>query len=938
MKQRIAVFSVLFCCLLTIHSYAQPACTSPNVIGLFGDDGAILGSQNFVVPSSTPFTAYVVLMNPEDNYGNPVSEIEAFEFTMTFSNPSMLFKLAETLPPQAINVCDSSSPVQGLGYCVGLGYPTPVVNGNVTLIQFTFMVLTPYQNDVFIEESYGGNIYYQEATNRELVDMYPTSGNTVDPVASFNGIAILDCDDGPPPPTDISVQLSFQGDNANTAGTAQGATDGYDVGLDIPDQNLALTFPHPEWNSPAGDNFSRDLKELYDPTQDVKQWQFVTRTNFDQTEGGQTVTIDFSPSFASNEGIGLKLYDHASGQEVNLFPNLVYSYYAQVGTDSRTFDLKVGTFDPGPTALSVGIDAYATQLSDTGTMAATAEGATDGYDPGVDTPNPAPPPANYLQVSFNQPGWPLGPRFENDVRAIYDPGSETKTWPFMVETDQAGFITLDFLPSFDSSSNIWLGLRDLRTGQTYSLFPDLTYTFQSYGMGTYYFELYIGSVVPPELDPDSRAIPEGWSLVGMPLLPEPGQDTLDDVIKGLAPGYAYMFEYLGATGYGNLDGTETANYGQGYWIGTDQGFTWTMSGDIILDPIFIPMDPGWNLIGNPMWFPGPVENIQVQYGGTTYDWQNAVVAGLVSNTVYDYDPVSGQYVNTLDMVPWHGYWVNALTSGVLLVYEWDYFLRMPSRFVAGEEDIMAGGLVWETEIKLTDVAENTRVVTIGLNEDATLGYDSVFDLPQPPASPNGGPILAIQRPEWKLTSGNYFTADFQPPHQEEVHWNLQASVPEQGYSVLHWDSSDWPKGMDYQLYNPDQNRVVVMSMRFQNAYVMQLEGGSVNLVVRTPNMLSGLGDTPGLAFGLEVYPNPFNPMTTINFEMAKSGTAEIRIYSLRGELISSLVGRHYEAGSHKTVWQGKDRAGRNVPSGSYFAKLFVDGEAKGEVIKMSLIR
>jgi hypothetical protein len=665
----------------------------------------------------------------------------------------------------------------------------------------------------------------------------------------------------------------------------------------------------------------------------------VTTTNFDQSGStGQQVAIDFSPNFTDSSLIDLRLFDRTTGQSTNLFPANRYTYFAPAGPDSRTFDLFIGNEAVGFPDLIVDFDAYAEGLLDTGNRAATADFATDGYDPGIDTPEPTPPPADFLTVSFEHADWPLGPRFRKDVRALYDPLAETKTWPVMVETDQTGGVTLVFSPNFGPASGYGLFIRDLQTGQTFDLFPNLSYMFLSPGPGTYHFELLIGMAEAPPLDPAFRDLPEGWSLVGMPLVPQPGFDTLGDVILGLAPGYAYMFGYPESTGYEALAGSDPARLGTGYWIGTDTGFTWTMDGERALEGVDIPMRTGWNLVGNPMWFPGPVENIQVKHDGAIYDWTTAVILGLVSNTVYAYDSPNDRYVNTVDMQPWYGYWMAAQVPGVTLFFEWRTFQNMPTRFAAEGLRVNDVGFRWRTDINLVDAANRTRTVTLGLDTRATAGFDPVLDLPQPPPSPRGGPMLAVQRPEWNLASGQFFTTDIVAADQESVEWRILVGSPTPGAAALHWDSSDWPEGMDYQLYLPNDNRVVVMSMREESAYLMELGGAAVPVVVRTPNMISGVDDLPDLAYGLEVYPNPFNPMTTIDFEMAKPGKAEIRIYSVRGELISTLVDSYQEAGHHKAVWRGTDRQGRNAPSGSYFAKMYVDGQAKGDVVKMSLVR
>lgn len=917
--------------MMGLPAAADLSCTSPDLVAFVFDSGDI----NLVAPPAVvPYSAAVVLLNPS------APDISGFEFMLTCTNPTSVFRLSETLPPQAINIGDSFNFANGLTYIVGLGTPLPPTNDAMVLVQLQLLDVVPEQRDFFVSPttpaSIPGEIIFASGPNFDLFPMEPISRDFALPVGRLviEGPELDYCSDEPLP-LDLAVGIAFQGDTDNVAGTAAGATDGFDPDFDRPDANLALTFPHPEW----GGNFKSDIKALYDPLTEAKQWTFVTTTDFSQSGStGQQVAIDFFPSGLDTGQVDLRLFDRTTGQSTDLFPAYSYSYFAPAGPDSRTFDLFIGNDFGGLPELIVYVDGVLGEYADLGNRAATAEFATDGYDPGIDIPEPTPPPANYLTASFEHADWPLGPRFQRDVRALFDPLAETKTWPLTVETDQSGMVTLTFAPNFDPSTGYGLFIRDLQTGQTFDLFPSLSYVFQSLGLGTYRFELLIGVSQAPDLDPTFRDIPAGWSLVGPPLIPAPGADTLEDVILGLAPGFAYMFNFAGSTGYNPLAGSDPAYVGTGYWIGTDMPFTWTMQGERALDGVYIPLMQGWNLIGNPMWFPGPVENIQVLAGGATFPWATAVALGLVSNTVYAYDSAADQYVNTLDMQAWYGYWVSALGSDVTLFFDWRTFQTMPARLTAASRQQNPVGYKWETDIHLVDAASKSRTITLGVDTRATAGFDPIMDLPQPPPSPQGGPMLAVQRPEWDLASGQFFTTDIVAADQETVEWRILVSSPTPGNAVLHWDSADWPDGMDYQLYLPNDNRVVVMSMREENAYVMNLGAAAVPLVIRTPNMISGVDDLPGLAYGLEVYPNPFNPMTTLHFEMARSGTAEIRIFSVRGELISTLGNTFYEAGRHQAVWRGTDRQGRNAPSGSYFAKMYVDGQAKGDVVKMSLVR
>jgi hypothetical protein len=71
----------------------------------------------------------------------------------------------------------------------------------------------------------------------------------------------------------------------------------------------------------------------------------------------------------------------------------------------------------------------------------------------------------------------------------------------------------------------------------------------------------------------------------------------------------------------------------------------------------------------------------------------------------------------------------------------------------------------------------------------------------------------------------------------------------------------------------------------------------------------------------ENYPNPFNPTTTIRFELPVSGEVSLDIYNLKGQRVRSLVGKELEKGTHSIVWNGRDDRGGAVASGIYLYRL-----------------
>jgi FlgD Ig-like domain len=79
---------------------------------------------------------------------------------------------------------------------------------------------------------------------------------------------------------------------------------------------------------------------------------------------------------------------------------------------------------------------------------------------------------------------------------------------------------------------------------------------------------------------------------------------------------------------------------------------------------------------------------------------------------------------------------------------------------------------------------------------------------------------------------------------------------------------------------------------------------------------------------LSNYPNPFNPSTTISFNLTTELTenTEISIYNLKGQKVKTLVSSNQTAGVHTVTWNGTDNYDQPVSSGIYFYQLEVDGK------------
>lgn len=84
------------------------------------------------------------------------------------------------------------------------------------------------------------------------------------------------------------------------------------------------------------------------------------------------------------------------------------------------------------------------------------------------------------------------------------------------------------------------------------------------------------------------------------------------------------------------------------------------------------------------------------------------------------------------------------------------------------------------------------------------------------------------------------------------------------------------------------------------------------------------------------YPNPFNPLTNISFDLASGGEVRVRIFDSRGQLVRSLVEGSWPAGRHRVQWDGRNGQGSRAASGLYFLRFEAAGIA--ETRKMTLLK
>jgi hypothetical protein len=113
-------------------------------------------------------------------------------------------------------------------------------------------------------------------------------------------------------------------------------------------------------------------------------------------------------------------------------------------------------------------------------------------------------------------------------------------------------------------------------------------------------------------------------------------------------------------------------------------------------------------------------------------------------------------------------------------------------------------------------------------------------------------------------------------------------------------------------------------------YLLQLDG--------VPFAGIGPQSGPALAMLGRATPNPAHPGTRIPFRLEQEADVSLAVWDLSGRLVRQLVSGVRPAGSHAVDWDGRDDHGRDLPTGTYFYRLDIDGRPATRAQKAMVLR
>jgi hypothetical protein len=134
---------------------------------------------------------------------------------------------------------------------------------------------------------------------------------------------------------------------------------------------------------------------------------------------------------------------------------------------------------------------------------------------------------------------------------------------------------------------------------------------------------------------------------------------------------------------------------------------------------------------------------------------------------------------------------------------------------------------------------------------------------------------------------------------------------------------------DFTIYGPGVSEIYY---RTQQIHFLENAG----FLTPDPAVAIESARIPRPVFRATAYPNPFNPATTIGFELAASSHVSAVIFDPLGRPVKRLAGKVYPEGVHTLRWDGTGDGGERVSSGVYFARLVSNG--KVSTVKLTLLK
>jgi hypothetical protein len=150
-------------------------------------------------------------------------------------------------------------------------------------------------------------------------------------------------------------------------------------------------------------------------------------------------------------------------------------------------------------------------------------------------------------------------------------------------------------------------------------------------------------------------------------------------------------------------------------------------------------------------------------------------------------------------------------------------------------------------------------------------------------------------------------------------------------SSVRWKEVKNINVVGYSLYKDDEriNEKVITEKEYsvQGEIILKpvIQGGFETVYGSYQCSQSLPNDNIPILYSFNIYPNPFNKKTGINYALPHPTLVNINVYDVGGRQVKTLVSEKLEPGYYQIDWCGKDTVGRKVAAGVYFIRMNAQG-------------
>jgi hypothetical protein len=193
----------------------------------------------------------------------------------------------------------------------------------------------------------------------------------------------------------------------------------------------------------------------------------------------------------------------------------------------------------------------------------------------------------------------------------------------------------------------------------------------------------------------------------------------------------------------------------------------------------------------------------------------------------------------------------------------------------------------------------------------------------------GDPTLPVELSSFTLTATS--------ENNVMLQWTTQSETGVSGYYIYRNSSDELSSAMRIPAFIQATNSSTETSYSFTDNEVqpgiwyywlqnLDLDGqfefyGPISITLTNDGNQITPPVIPTVTALKSIFPNPFNPMTFISYNLAKAERVTLEIYNIKGAKVRSLMSESKSAGTWRSAWNGKDDNGQACTSGMYYVKM-----------------